>query len=124
MDRYVANIAQNTPLVCKAICKKVWKHAVGGSDYKYLYALLMEPEFGLLENLYPQAISQVATMMKGTASDPDLPSLQEALSGPHRTEFLEAMNKEIEELESHNTWKVIPKSSLPEGFTFCLELGH
>ena len=115
VDRYVANIAQNTPLVCKAICKKVWKHAVGGSDYKYLYALLMEPEFGLLENLYPQAISQVATMMKGTASDPDLPSLQEAMSGPHHTEFLEAMNKEIEELESHNTWKVIPKSSLPEG---------
>ena len=115
VDRYVANIAQNSPLVCKAICKKVWKHAVGGSDYKYLYALLMEPEFGLLENLYPQAISQVATMMKGTASDPDLPSLQEALSGPHHTECLEAMNKEIEELESHNTWKVIPKSSLPEG---------
>ena len=115
VDRYVAKIAQNTPVVCKAIGKKVWKHAVGGSDYKYLYALLMEPEFGRLENLYPQAISQVATMMKGTASDPDLPSLQEALSGPHRTEFFEAMNKEIEELESHNTWKVIPKSSLPEG---------
>ena len=46
-------------------------------------------------------------------NDPDTPSMMEALSGPHREEFMEAMQNEITELEHHGTWKVVKRGSLP-----------
>jgi hypothetical protein len=75
----------------------------------------MDPEFGIMENLFPNAVSQVPWMLKATTSDPDTPTLQEALNGPQRLEFVEAMAKEIQELEQHGTWKMIQKSAIPEG---------
>ena len=46
--------------------------------------------------------------------DPDTPKFREAISGPHREEFLDAMRKEIEVLESLGTWKVVKKGDVPE----------
>ena len=46
-------------------------------------------------------------------SDPDTPSMMEALSGEHRDAFMEAMKNEMLELEHHGTWKVIRRDSLP-----------
>ena len=46
-------------------------------------------------------------------NDPDAPGIVEALSGPHRDEFLEAMRNEISELENHGTWTVMKKSEIP-----------
>ena len=37
----------------------------------------------------------------------------EALSGPHRDEFLEVMRNEITELENHGTWPVMRRSEIP-----------
>ena len=44
--------------------------------------------------------------------DPDTPNKGEAMTEPYREEFLEAMGKEISELESHNTWNIIDRKSL------------
>ncbi len=84
-------------------------------DYHLAYALLMDPEYGIMDNFMPQTLSQVPQLLKATKSDPDYPSLQEALASPMRQEFLDAMVVEIQELESHNTWTLVRKDSLPEG---------
>jgi hypothetical protein len=47
--------------------------------------------------------------------DPDLPTYGEAMMGPDRESYEEAMVKEIEELEAHRTWDTIPRSSVPAG---------
>ena len=61
-----------------------------------------------------------ANMFKAGKKDKDSPGIVEALTGPYRMEFLEAMRKEIEELEKHGTWTImrrcdIQKEKLPDG---------
>ena len=51
------------------------------------------------------------------SKDPDLPSVQESLTGPHAEEFWKAMDKEIASLEKMGTWEIIDRSSLPKGAT-------
>ena len=46
-------------------------------------------------------------------SDPNLPSLREALNGEHAEDYWKAMMKEIEDLEKRGTWEYMDKSSLP-----------
>jgi Reverse transcriptase (RNA-dependent DNA polymerase) len=48
-------------------------------------------------------------------SSADTPSFHQALSSHYREDFLEAMEKEIQELEAHGTWSIVKRSSLPEG---------
>ena len=47
--------------------------------------------------------------------DPDLPSTREALAGPNAAKFWEAMDKEIDSLESKGTWTVVDRSEVPPG---------
>ena len=54
-------------------------------------------------------------MLKATKNDPDLPGLKEALAGPHRHEFIDAIKQEIEEVEKLGTWNVVKRSKVPEG---------
>ena len=59
----------------------------------------MDPEFGLMDNLMPQImgnISQILVMSKG---DPVTPILTEAMTGPYKAGFMQAMNQDIKELE-------------------------
>jgi hypothetical protein len=51
-----------------------------------------------------------------TNQNPDSPNLKEALEGPHREEFLEAMKKELNQLHAHQTWlpRIILRQKLPE----------
>jgi len=85
-------------------------------DNRYLLNLLLDRDFGLYDNLLANTLmSHPHAMKASTTPDPDSPRLHEAMSGEHREEFLIAMSKEIEELESHGTWTVIKKSSLPRG---------
>jgi hypothetical protein len=82
-----------------------------------MHGLVMgfDPNTGLQEHL-PPGLIQSPLAMKGKASkDPDLPSLKESLTGPHAEEFWKAMEEEIASLESKNTWKVVQRSSMPEG---------
>jgi Reverse transcriptase (RNA-dependent DNA polymerase) len=74
-----------------------------------------EPRTGLQEFL-PPGLVQSPLAMKGKASkDPTIPSLQESLNGPHADEFWKAMDAEISNLESKNTWKVMDQSAMPAG---------
>ena len=47
--------------------------------------------------------------------DPDTPNMGVALVCPYMEEFLEAMGKDISELESHNNWNIMERKSFPEG---------
>jgi hypothetical protein len=40
---------------------------------------------------------------------------QEAMTGPYLEEFLEAMQTEVTELESHNCWDIVSATKVPEG---------
>jgi hypothetical protein len=84
-------------------------------DYNYIYALLMDTEYGLMENLMPNVMAASPCLLKASATDPDLPTVRQALAGPHKEEFLTAMRSEIRELEEHKTWTVVQRNDLPTG---------
>jgi len=56
-----------------------------------------------------------AVALKAGVRDPDLPSVQESLTGPYADEFWKAMDKEIDSIEKMVTWDVIERRSVPEG---------
>jgi hypothetical protein len=84
---------------------------------QYAAALAMDPEFGILDGLSslpPDFMTSNPWMFKAKkGSDPDTPTIREALTGPYHDEFLEAMSLEISELEAHKTWTVIKKQDVP-----------
>jgi hypothetical protein len=85
-------------------------------DNRYLLNLLLDHDFGLYENLSPNSFMLAPHAMKASAThDPDTPRLHEAMRGDHRDEFLTAMGKEISELESHGSWTVVRKETMPDG---------
>jgi hypothetical protein len=85
------------------------------SDYdRYIVALLTSVDTLGLEGVHP-AIAQFPAALKASKKDPDSPSFQEAMTGPYREEFLEAMRVEVSELESHNCWDVVAAAEVPEG---------
>ena len=80
----------------------------------YIYALLLDTEFGVMDGLLPDMIGRCPGLLKaskggGKGADPDLPILGQALNGSYREEFLQVMRNEIEELEAHGTWTVIER---------------
>ena len=78
-------------------------------------SLLVDPDTGLYDAVHHTALNLYPNIFKASAiHDPDSPTLHEAISGVHREEFLDAMMKEIQELEEHGTWTVIKRSSLPK----------
>jgi hypothetical protein len=60
------------------------------NDYRYLVALLTSVDTLGLDAVHP-AIIQFPAALKANKKDPDSPTFQEAMSGPYREEFLEAM---------------------------------
>jgi hypothetical protein len=89
-----------------------WRTTQG--DYRYIVALLTSVDTLGLEGVHP-AIAQYPAALKASKKDPDSPTFQEAMTGPYREEFLEAMRTEVSELESHKCWDVVPKTEVPEG---------
>ena len=77
---------------------------------RYFHAMLLDKEFGTVEN-FTMGSSFAFTARKG--NDPDTPTFNEAMSGPHREQFIKAMYKEIKTLEKLKTWNVIQKSDVP-----------
>ena len=84
----------------------------------YLFALAMDPHAGIItssDSLPPDFFLNNPKLFKSKkGDDPDTPGIMEALSGPHRDEFLEAMRNEIAELEGHGTWTVMKRSEVPK----------
>ena len=62
------------------------------------------PHTGYLDTLDPRVY-----LLRNPSLDPDNPTLYEAMNGPHSNEYVAAMKLEIEALERHNTWIVIPR---------------
>jgi hypothetical protein len=54
-------------------------------------------------------------MKAKVSKDPDLPSLRDSLTGPYAKEFWKSMDSEIASLESKGTWRVVNRSSIPNG---------
>ena len=85
------------------------------TDMGYIHALLLDLDYGIMDSLLPQVLENHYPLFKVNKDDPDSPTLRQALAGPHKEEFLEAMRQEIEELEKHNTWTVVKRSEIPQG---------
>jgi Reverse transcriptase (RNA-dependent DNA polymerase) len=84
------------------------------TDMNFAYALLLDPEYGLLDGIVPHR--QVPIYKAGKANvDPDTPDLASALSGPDRDSYHAAMLLEIEQLEKLECWDVVGRSELPPG---------
>ena len=87
-------------------------------EQNYLYVLALDPINGVADtSLFPPDYFTRAPYLfksKKKGNDPDSPGIMEALTGPYRTEFLQAMQNEIEEPESHGTWEVIKRDAVPE----------
>ena len=86
--------------------------------FTLLMAHMTDTEYGAFDNLPVDALTRGMHMMKGFKSgipDPDTPTMAEAMRGPHREDFLEAMQNEISELEAHKTWTEMNRSALPAG---------
>ena len=101
--------------VVAQVAMSLFKYSSQAYDYNYIYALLMNPEHGMMDGFVPDVMTRCPQLMKAKNSNPDTPMLHEALAGPHRDLFLEAMRKEIQELEEHGTWEVVQRDQLPEG---------
>ena len=78
----------------------------------YWTLLQTDPTNGVLDDWEP-AFTAWALKASKKRNDPDLPSFQEAMAGPHREEFKKAMIKEIRSLEAKETWQGVLKSTIP-----------
>jgi hypothetical protein len=85
------------------------------SNMGYIYALLLDPDYGVLDDTACSVIGDSPNLLTASRSDPDTPTLSEALGGTQREDFLEAMDKEIAGLEKHQTWSVMKRTDVPEG---------
>ena len=81
---------------------------------RYTHALLFNSELGIMDGLMPDAFSRCPHLFKANTHDPDTPTFFETMAGPYKAEFKKAMQKEIDELTEHNTWTLVPKSTVPE----------
>jgi hypothetical protein len=101
---------------CAAMVSALMLTSGQAYDNRYLLNLLLDRKFGQYENFGADTLMCHPYAMRASMThDPDLSRLYEAMSGEHREDFLIVMGKEIEELESHGTWDVVKKSSLPSG---------
>ena len=70
---------------------------------------------GCQEDFHPWTVQAPWALKAKSSKDPDLPSVREALMGPHAEAFWDAMESEITTLETMETWDVVPRSSMPKG---------
>ena len=65
---------------------------------QYIYALPIEPEFGLMENLIPQMMGKLSQTLKVFEWDPDTPTLTEVMIGTLKSKFVQAMTQYMNKL--------------------------
>jgi len=70
---------------------------------------------GVQEDLHPWTNQNPWALKAKAFKDPDLPTVRDALTGPHAEEFWKAMATEITSLQNLKTWEVVPSSSMPFG---------
>ena len=58
---------------------------------------------------------QCAAYKAKKASDPDYPSVRQALTGPNAELWWDAMDKELQSIIDMDSWEIVPRSSVPKG---------
>ncbi len=101
--------------LCGRLAKGLFVQRRPELDYRYLFALLTCPDSGLLDGMHPMMGQFPSAFKASKTRDPDTPNFGEAMAGPYKDEYIKAMETEVGELEEHNTWTVVPLSSIPEG---------
>eukprot|EP00957_Ditylum_brightwellii_P151140 11508196-Ditylum_brightwellii.AAC.1 len=82
-------------------------------DWNEIMALLSAVDAdNMLQNINTTHLTDRA--IAAAKSDPNTPTLMEALMGEHGEEFSAAMEKKINALKNRKTWTLIHKSNLPE----------
>ena len=80
----------------------------------YWTMISMDPEDGSLDTFQP-VFTPMALKATRKGNNPNAPTWEEAMTGPHRDKFEKAMLKEIRELEAKGTWTGVLRKSVPEG---------
>ena len=82
-----------------------------------LHSLMLDSSTQCIEGgVHPALVNYLeAFAAKKSRNDPDTPMYHEALAGPYKEEFKEAMAKEIAELEKGKVWTLTKRSEVPEG---------
>jgi len=103
----------------KCYLKKMYSALPRYKGHRYkknnILTLAINPKTGLFENIDMNKIGTGDMFKASKKSDPDTPTIKEVLCGLFKEEFIEAMVKEIQELEEHGTWIVMLRSKIPEG---------
>ena len=84
-------------------------------DIRNFLNLTLDHKMGTFDSITLHAWMHNPHVLKAGKHDPDSPKLHEALSGAHRDAFMKAMEAEIADLQKHETWQVVKRSSVPEG---------
>eukprot|EP00980_Cylindrotheca_fusiformis_P019967 scaffold7036_cov69-Cylindrotheca_fusiformis.AAC.1 len=81
----------------------------------YWTLLAMDPNTGELDTFEPVYTAMAfKASKKKRGQDPDSPTYEQAMTGEHREQFVEAMTKEIRELEKKDTWNAVEASTVPD----------
>ena len=111
--RRFGHMAQHSFLVTRSVLRRSIRRFIDDpTDMNYAYALLLDPEFGILDGMVPHH-----PLYKAAASkvDPDTPDMATAMGGEHRADYLKAMHDEILQLEKLEAWDIVAQSELPPG---------
>ena len=85
----------------------------GGSQYlQYIHDLLMEPYFGLTDNIIPQMMGKLSQMLNMYKGHPETSTLNEEITGPYKYKFMPSLTYEIKWLEQHGTWVIFFRNSV------------
>ena len=63
------------------------KHSQQVYDCNYIYTMLMNTNFGVMDSFVPNVMEQCPSLMKSKTKDPDLSILHETLVGLYQDEF-------------------------------------
>ena len=92
----------------------IWNLQFSGwsQDLQYIHALLMDPEFGFMENLMPQMTEKLSQMIKLYKGEPGTTTLTESMKGTYKAYFIHDTTQEIKELEQHGTCTIVYRQSV------------
>ena len=60
--------------------------------------------------VFSSIITVYSQILKLSNGDPDTPTLTEAITGPYKAYFTQAMTQYIKELEQHGTWTIVSRN--------------
>jgi hypothetical protein len=99
---------------CILLSRSIHYYIEEPTDMNFTYALLLDPDYGLIDGALPHQLVPVYKARKANV-DPDTPDLATALSGPDHQFYKDAMHTEVQQLEDLNCWDVVAQSELPSG---------